>query len=242
MLLLYVTHIVAGSIALLSGYTALYAAKGAGVHRRSGLIFVFSMVTMGILGAMMAGLHGIWVPINVPAGVMSAYLVVTALITVKPPANGAARIHILLMTIALAIGATVLTLGVRTVLGMPVASGIGSDTIPAFPFFLFGLTGLVGGIGDLRVLRSGPLRGSARIARHLWRMTFALLVAAMSFFFGQAQVIPPPIRKPIILATPVLAVLVTLIYWMWRVRRPGRGRLAMYVAPRANTIHDAAGA
>ena len=90
--------------------------------------------------------------------------------------------------------------------------------MPAFPFFLFAFVGLVGATGDFRVLRSGALRGTARLARHLWRMTFALFIAAMSFFIGQAKVIPKPIRIPALLAIPVLAVLVTMLYWLWRVR------------------------
>ncbi len=49
-------------------------------------------------------------------------------------------------------------------------------------------------------------------------MTFALFIAALSFFIGQADVFPQPIRIPPLLALPVLAVLVTLLYWLWRVR------------------------
>jgi hypothetical protein len=85
-------------------------------------------------------------------------------------------------------------------------------------WLVFGTVALLAVVGDLRVLRAGPLRGSMRLARHLWRMTFALLIAALSFFIGQQQVIPRPIRIPALLAMPVLAVLVTLIYWMWKVR------------------------
>lgn len=40
----------------------------------------------------------------------------------------------------------------------------------------------------------------------------------MSFFIGQAQVFPEPIRIRPLLALPVLAVLVTMFYWLWRVR------------------------
>ncbi|MDP9179520.1 MAG: hypothetical protein M3O61_17745, partial [Gemmatimonadota bacterium] len=76
----------------------------------------------------------------------------------------------------------------------------------------------LGGAGDLRMLRSGPLRGARRIARHLWRMCFALFIAALSFFIGQSKVIPEPIRILPLLALPVLAVLVTMFYWLWRVR------------------------
>jgi hypothetical protein len=40
----------------------------------------------------------------------------------------------------------------------------------------------------------------------------------MSFFLGQAQVIPEPLRITPLLVAPVLAVLLTLLYWVWRVR------------------------
>jgi len=48
-------------------------------------------------------------------------------------------------------------------------------------------------------------------------MCFALFIAALSFFIGQAQVFPRPVRIPGLLALPVLAVLVTMLYWVWRV-------------------------
>jgi hypothetical protein len=83
---------------------------------------------------------------------------------------------------------------------------------------MFGVVALLAGVGDLRMMRSGGLRGAARLARHLWRMSFALFIAALSFFIGQAKVIPEPIRIPGLLALPVLAVLVTMLYWLWRVR------------------------
>jgi cytochrome c-type biogenesis protein CcmH/NrfF len=50
-------------------------------------------------------------------------------------------------------------------------------------------------------------------------MCFALFIAALSFFIGQAKVIPEAIRNRGLLALPVLAVLVTMLYWMGRVRR-----------------------
>src|SRR5678815_1942852 len=87
-----------------------------------------------------------------------------------------------------------------------------------FGFFLFGTVGTLAGASDIRILRSGPLKGASRIARHLWRMTFALFIAALSFFIGQAKVIPKPIRITPLLMTPVLVVLVTMLYWLWRVR------------------------
>src|ERR671914_462963 len=50
-------HVIAGGLGLISGYVALYAAKGATLHRKAGILFVSVMVTMAITGMLdMAGL------------------------------------------------------------------------------------------------------------------------------------------------------------------------------------------
>jgi hypothetical protein len=93
---------------------------------------------------------------------------------------------------------------------------------------------LLAGIGDVRMIRSGLLRGAPRLARHLWRMCFALFIAAGSFFLGQAKVIPKPIRIIPLLAIPVVAVLVTMLYWLWRIRvRRSFARIVQIGAPEA---------
>ena len=82
--------------------------------------------------------------------------------------------------------------------------------------------------GDVRVMRSEPLRGGARFARHLWRMCFALFIAAGSFFSIQARVariLPEPFTTAGKRALPVALVLVAMFYWLWRVR--GRRPVAM---------------
>ena len=45
-----------------------------------------------------------------------------------------------------------------------------------------------------------------------------LAIAAFSFFLGQAKVFPKPMRIYPLLAIPPLVVLVTLFYWLWRIR------------------------
>jgi hypothetical protein len=49
-------------------------------------------------------------------------------------------------------------------------------------------------------------------------MCLALLIATFSFFVGQAEVIPKPIRIYPLLVIPPLVVLAALLYWLWRVR------------------------
>jgi hypothetical protein len=46
----------------------------------------------------------------------------------------------------------------------------------------------------------------------------AALLSGYAAFWGQAKVIPEPIRIIPLLSVPVVAVLVTMLYWLWRVR------------------------
>ncbi len=231
MRMIYVVHIVAGGLALLAGYTALYSAKGAAVHRKSGRLFVYAMLTMAVAGTTIAAVRDVAPSINLPAALLTSYLVITALTAVRPPAAADARwLTPSLMLVGLAVGLTSLTFGFEAIAS---ANGKGRDGMPAFPFFMFGVVGTLGGVLDLRMMRAGGLKGASRLTRHLWRMSFALFIAALSFFIGQAQVFPKPVRVMPLLALPVLAVLVTMLYWLWRVRvrRSFRGLVATVSAP-----------
>src|SRR5439155_15945871 len=76
-------HIVAGGFAIVLGGIALLAAKGGTLHRGSGILFVYAMLTMGISASILALKGGITNP-NFLGGFTSAYFVVTALTTVRP--------------------------------------------------------------------------------------------------------------------------------------------------------------
>ncbi len=210
----YVAHIVAGGLGLAFGYVALYAAKGGTLHRRSGILFVYTMLAMTFFGGLIAAVRGVAPAVNIPAAALTAYLVITALTTVRAPSAESRGLALGLMLVALVVGLTSLTFGFEALAN----GGKGRDGMPAFPFLLFGVVGLLAGVSDARVVRSGGLQGASRLARHLWRMCFALFIAAMSFFIGQADELPQALRIPALLALPVLAVLVTMVYWLWRVR------------------------
>ncbi|MFT4927814.1 MAG: uncharacterized membrane protein YjfL (UPF0719 family) [Phenylobacterium sp.] len=48
-------------------------------------------------------------------------------------------------------------------------------------------------------------------------MNFALFMATASFFVGQAQIFPDAVRHSNVLFAPVLAVLLLMVYWLFRV-------------------------
>ena len=175
MRLTLILHILAGAVAILSGFAALYAAKGARLHRRSGILFVGSMLSMCVGGVYLAVATNTAPAINVPAGLLCAYLVVTALTAVRPPRSGAAAIHAGAMAVAAILAVACIALG-----GDAIAAG-GRRAGMAGPLFMFGGIALVGAGGDLKRLRAAPLVGAARLARHLWRMCTALAIAAMAW-------------------------------------------------------------
>ena len=212
-------HIVAGLLSLLAGAVALYAAKGSPLHRRSGLVFAAAMLTMTTSALLMAVLFRPNV-VNVIAATLTFYLVCTGLMTVKLPVERTRAVTTGLMLVAFAVGGGSLVLGFE-------ATGRGAriDGIPTFPVFMFAAVGLIAAVGDARLLRAGGIGGGPRLIRHLWRMGYAMWVATMSFFLGQAKFFPAPIRRSGLLVIPVLLVLVVVVHWFWRVRRRGMAAL-----------------
>jgi len=210
-------HIVAGALGILSGFVALYAAKGATTHRRSGTLFVYAMLTMSLVGATIALIWDVAPEANAPVGLLTAYLVITAISSVKPSTLSSRAGTIGLLFVPAGVGIALLSFGLRA-LASPTGKIHG---MPSQPFFIFAFIAGLAVAGDVRLIRSGgvhTLRGTPRLTRHLWRMSVALLIASFSFFLGQAKVIPKPIRIYPLLAVPPLLVFATLVYWLWRVR------------------------
>jgi hypothetical protein len=93
--------------------------------------------------------------------------------------------------------------------------------VPFFMLFFIGSVMALSAAGDVRVMWWGPPRGRSRLARHLWRMCFALFIAAGSFFSIEARVakvLPEPFTTPAMRALPVALVFIAMFYWLWRVR------------------------
>jgi uncharacterized membrane protein len=205
-------HIVCGAIGIISGFVALSALKGGKLHRKSGMIFVYAMLVMSAIAAVMATL--VAQRFNAMQGVLTFYLVTTALLTVRRRGQEIRWVDAGAMLAALMVGLYEVRLGFEA-LNSPRGTIDGS---PAAAVFAFAAVALLASLGDMRMMRARGLQGGHRIARHLWRMCFAVFVASGSFFFGQAQVIPEPVRIYPLLAIPVLLPLVLMIYWLTRVR------------------------
>ena len=214
-------HIVAGALAVIFGFTALFVRKGGNMHRRSGMLFVYAMIVMGVTASILEFLKSSSVT-NVVAAVLSLYFVGTALTTVLPPSRWTRVINAVALTVAIGLALASIVGGINGV-NKPGLSpgGVPFRTIGVMSFVL-GTVLTLAAAGDVRIMRSGMPQGGARLARHLWRMCFALFIAAGSFFSIRervAKILPEPFTTGWMRALPILLLFGAMFYWLWRVRR-----------------------
>jgi uncharacterized membrane protein len=225
-----IVHICAGIVAVFAGSAALVVRKGARLHRRTGDVFLISMLVMAASGASMAlvkSQRG-----NVLAGVFTFYLVATAALTVMRRGKWTGRLELGLLIIALAAGTSSWILAVR-------------DTHRGSVIFfsIFASIASLAAAGDIRMLIRGGVTGARRLVRHVWRMGLALFVASGSLFLGtasdpvmkrsglRATLFTPAIRATHLPEIPVLIVVVITIFWLCRLlftkayKQPARGSL-----------------
>jgi uncharacterized membrane protein len=210
-------HIAAAALALVLGAVALLVKKGGWLHRRAGIVFVYAMVVMGLSASILAFRKSPADP-NVFGGLMTLYFVGTALTTVRRESAWTRGVNIVALTLVLLLG--ILSLyGSIEIFNLP---GRTRNGVPfVMPLFL-GVVMLLSAYGDLRVIRFGPLRAGARLARHLWRMCFALFIAAGSFFSVRSRVatiLPEPFTSAPMRMLPIVLIFAAMFYWLWRVRR-----------------------
>ena len=214
-------HIVAGALAIILGAIALSVKKGGTAHRRAGMLFVYAMIVMGVTASILEFMKSAAVS-NLGAAILSLYFVGTALTTVRSPTRWTRAIDASALTVAVLL-ALLMMLGGVTGISKPGLSsgGVPFRTIAVMSFILASVL-LLAAAGDVRIMRSGLPRGGPRLARHLWRMCFALFIAAGSFFSIRervASVLPEPFTSGPMRALPIVLLFGAMFYWLWRVRR-----------------------
>jgi uncharacterized membrane protein len=209
-------HIAAGGLAIVLGAIALLVKKGGTIHRRSGLLFVYSMLVLGTTAALL-GFRKSPTDGNIFGGLMTVYFAGTALITVRPVSSWTLRTNVAALTVAIGLALVDIAGGVKA-FNSP--RGLLNGVPFVMHFFIAGVM-ILAAIGDVRIMRFGMPRGGPRLARHLWRMCFALFIAAGSFFSVRervAKILPEPFTTAPMRALPILLVFGAMFYWLWRIR------------------------
>jgi uncharacterized membrane protein len=215
--LAYVVHVGCGTVGLVSGTVAAFAQKGERLHRAAGTVFFVSMLVMATFAA--------WLAIAVPGqmsnllgAILTFYLVSTGWLTVRQKEHTVGRAE------KFALAASLCLCGGLGGLSIAAAAGAVPGVKGQLLFATYMVTAIaaVAATGDARLVLQGGIAGTARLARHLWRMLTALFLAFGSGFGnGLARLLPGPFHIPPLFLAPMLLPLGLLIFWMIRVRLTG---------------------
>ena len=220
---LLLLHIAGGIVGFSSGFAAMLFRKGSRAHRTAGDVFVIAMLCMAASGGFLALLKSQWT--NVLAGTFTVYLVSTAWLTVKRKAGEIGLLEPVLTAVALAVVVVAMFLGISELAPAP-ATRHGA---PAGAYFIFAAIAFSFVSSDVLMLIRRGAFGAQRMARHLWRMGFALLIATGSFFLGmssdpvlrrtglRARLFTKEVRATRLPLVPVFFVIGMTLYWLCRV-------------------------
>jgi uncharacterized membrane protein len=209
---LLMLHITSAIVGLLSGFMAMGFRKGSGLHGAAGTVFFVSMVSMSLSAVYIAAfLRPIM--INVIAGLLTFYLISTSRLAAKRRQGGTNSIDRGAVLYAVALGAAGYWFGVQAA---NAPRGM-LNGVPAAVYFVFGSIALLCAVNDVRMIKRGGALGAKRIARHLWRMCLALLIATLSFYPGQAKLFPKWLRATNLLFIPMILLIGAMFFWLYRV-------------------------
>lgn len=208
-------HICGGTVGMLSGFVAVFLRKGSRRHSIAGDVFVIAMMILSATGTYLA----FWKsePGNVLGGALTFYLVTTAWMTVaRTDANKDGRASFFdwsALSVISVVAAFELIYGSEAAIS---ATGL-KYGYPAGPYFMMGSVAVMATVGDVRMMVYGGISGTHRIARHLWRMCFALFVASASIFLARQELFPALLRKTGALLFLSFLPLLLMIFWLVRV-------------------------
>jgi hypothetical protein len=197
---------------MLSGFVAVFLRKGSRRHSLAGNVFVIAMLSLSASGVYMAIVKS--QPGNILGGALTFYLVATAWMTARRRDGKPGIFDWGALLVVLGVGACQLTFGLEAALSQ---TGVKYE-YPPWPYFFMGSVAVLAIAGDVRMLVRGGISGTPRIARHLWRMCFALFIAAGSIFLARQQLFPVLLQKTGVLFFLSFLPMILMIFWLIRVR------------------------
>lgn len=220
-IVVWAIHAPAGTVVLVSAVVAMFVEKGSAIHRKAGSCFTVSMMVMLVSGIAAAYLKESIDDMMLGALVM--YTVITAWLAVHHKKNetGLPEVVALIWVVGFAITAFSISLGWREV-EAPVA------------YLIWGGLAILCALGDIRNLYQSGLSGTQRIIRHVWRIGFSLVWAALAFTDKIVKMLGANLKSMqeeqllLIVAIPTTTILITILYWIGKILLFSRERFAYY--------------
>lgn len=212
---LMMIHGIVGTGIVISGIIALISTKGSNIHRKSGIFFAIALCVMAAVIITTAFLASHLVStLGITFTALACYLVLTSWATVRIPSATLGQFSYVAPVVAGSIGMIALYWGTMAALGYEEVD----DDIPVAAYFVFSALAFLSACGDVATILKGGAVGAQRLARHLWRMCFALYLFTATLFTGPGSVVfPEQIRGSWVFMIPELSVLALSLYWLTRV-------------------------
>ncbi len=209
-IIVWLIHTPAGTIGLVAATVSMFTKKGNALHRKAGTYFTVSMLIMLISGFLAALLKESIDDMFLSAVVM--YTVFTTWLTAHHKKNETGFLeHVALgWIIAVAIAAFFINASWREV-GAP------------NPYLYWVIFAVFCAIGDVRNIHRAGLSGIQRVIRHVWRIGFSLLWAALAFtdkivkLLGSNVKELPEEQLLYIIAAPTMLILIIILYWIMNI-------------------------
>ena len=223
-IIVWAIHTPAGTIVLVTAILAMFAKKGSALHKKAGTFFTISMMVMlvsGIAAAYLKNSIG-----DMMLGAIVMYTVFTAWLTVHHKKNetGLLEVTALIWVVGFAITAFALSMGWRE-----------EDT--PFTYLIWGCLAILLALGDMRNIYHSGLSGTQRIIRHVWRIGFSLVWAALAFTDKIVKMMGANIKSMqgeqllLIVGIPTMLILMTILYWIIKILFFSNERFKRYGEP-----------
>ena len=211
-LVVWLIHFPTGTVAILAAIAAFYYPKGSSKHKKAGRVFTISMLIMLISGGIAGALKGSIE--NVFLAALVSYTAFTAWLTVRhrQPVIG------ILEYLALAY---IVIFGLAALSVNPEWDKVREPGVYTFDAIM----ALMFAVGDIRNILLKGMKRTHRLARHVWRISFSLVWAALAFGDKIIKMLDSTIdQMPYVVAVPASLVLCIMFYWLFRIYK-GRALL-----------------
>ena len=200
-------HAVSGSIALVAGTISIIAPKGRTWHKKSGIVFFYTMMLAGISGIIASVIPGHYNPFLFVIGIFSSYLVLSgysALRFKKAQINKDILWDKILATLMLTVALGMITYGT---LLMVKGSVMGSVLI------IFGIIGGLSAFSDFKAFRDLKALRKNYLRMHIGKISGGY-IAAFTAFLVTNNVLPGVIGWLL----PSVLGGIFIVYWLKKTR------------------------
>ena len=168
-ILIYI-HAAFGGIALLAGSVSIIAKKGKNIHRKSGLIFFYSMMLSGIIAMIVAVLPNHESPFLFAVGIFSLYFVLTGNRALNfKRKNPDLKIDKLISIIMIATGVLMILLPIILTKSINIV------------LVVYAIVGIIFSVGDLILFRNPERLRKGWLKLHLGKMLGGYISATTAF-------------------------------------------------------------